>query len=335
MKNVLYIGNVLSDSGKTVTTIETLSINLKEFCTIKLASNKTNKLLRLLDMLKLIWVNKSNSDYVLIDTYSTTNFYYAFIISQVCRVFRLDYIPILHGGNLEKRLKNSRYLSHLIFSYAHKLVTPSLFLEEMFNNYGYDNILYIPNNLLIENYEFKDRDITDIELLWVRSFASIYNPVLAIMVMERLHEKGLEARLTMIGPEKDGSLAMTKTLAKEKHLNVNFTGKLSKKEWVEISKKHNIFINTTNFDNLPVSVIEAMALGLPVVSTNVGGLPYLINHNEEGLLVPPNNVDAMVSAIMRLKEDNNLRKKIAINARNKSEQFDWEVVKPLWQSLLS
>ncbi|MBC2846119.1 glycosyltransferase family 4 protein [Winogradskyella flava] len=335
MKNVLYIGNVLSDSGKTVTTIETLSINLKEFCTIKLASNKTNKLLRLLDMLKLIWVNKTNTDYVLIDTYSTTNFYYAFIISQVCRVFRLDYIPILHGGNLEKRLKNSGYLSHLIFSYAHKLVTPSLFLKEIFNNYGYDNILYIPNNLLIENYEFKDREITDIELLWVRSFASIYNPVLAIMVMEGLHEKGLEARLTMIGPEKDGSLAMTKTLAKEKHLNVNFTGKLSKKEWVEISKKHNIFINTTNFDNLPVSVIEAMALGLPVVSTNVGGLSYLINHNEEGLLVPPNNVDAMVSAIMRLKEDNNLRKKIVINARNKSEQFDWEVVKPLWQSLLS
>ena len=68
---------------------------------------------------------------------------------------------------------------------------------------------------------------------------------------------------------------------------MNFTGKLSKQEWRDLSKDYNVFINTTNFDNTPVSVIEAMALGIPVVSTNVGGLPFLITDKVDGVLVEP------------------------------------------------
>ena len=86
---------------------------------------------------------------------------------------------------------------------------------------------------------------------------------------------------------------------------------------------------------MPVSVIEAMALGLPIVSTDVGGLPFLITHNEEGLLVPPNDVNAMVDAIIRLKEDINLKDKLVINGRKKVEKFDWNQVRVKWEMLLS
>ena len=80
----------------------------------------------------------------------------------------------------------------------------------------------------------------------------------------------------MVGPDKDGSLEKTKQYAKEKGVlhRVRFTGGLSKTEWIELSKDYNIFINTTNVDNTPVSVMEAMALGFPVISTNVGGVPF-------------------------------------------------------------
>ena len=74
MKNVLYIGNALSNSGKTITTIETLGENLKRICTVKTASKKTNKFLRLLDMVKLVLIETVKADYVLIDTYSTQTF---------------------------------------------------------------------------------------------------------------------------------------------------------------------------------------------------------------------------------------------------------------------
>ena len=70
-----------------------------------------------------------------------------------------------------------------------------------------------------------------------------------------------------------------KALVKESGMqeNVLFKGKMSKKEWIEISKNYHIFLNTTNVDNLPVSVIEAMALGMIIVSTNAGGVPFLID----------------------------------------------------------
>ena len=56
--------------------------------------------------------------------------------------------------------------------------------------------------------------------------------------------------------------------------------------------------------------------------------------NKDGLLVEPQNVDAMVDAIIKLKSDEALRNKIVVNARSKVENFSWEAVKPKWNALL-
>ncbi|WP_246035914.1 glycosyltransferase family 4 protein [Winogradskyella algicola] len=292
-------------------------------------------MLRILDMVLLLLKNVSNTDYVLIDTYSTVNFYYALIVSQISRMLRINYIPILHGGNLEKRLIQNPRMSKMIFNNAYRLVSPSHFLKETFKNYGYQNVEYIPNTIEIGDFEFLNRDVDIIKLFWLRSFSKIYNPTLAVLILDSLIKKGYNTELCMVGPDNDGSLKEVKKLVKQLDLNVRFTGKLSKKEWIELSKDYNVFINTTDFDNTPVSVIEAMALGLPIVSTDVGGLPYLISHNEDGLLVPPNDVDAMLNAIIKLKEDQNLKNKLVINARKKVEKFDWKQVKVKWETLLS
>ena len=335
MRNVLYIGNALLNKGKTSTTIDSLSKYLSVNYNIKIASNKSNKVLRLIDMMRLVLGNSAKTDYVLIDTYSTTNFYYALIISQLCRLLNLKYINILHGGNLEKRLELNPKLSRLIFKNSYKLVAPSNFLKSIFESYGYNEVIHIPNSIEIDSYMFENRNINDIKLLWVRSFSSIYNPEQAILVLERLLKKNYNAELTMIGPEVDGTLKKVKELAKNKNIDVNFTGKLSKTEWIALSKNFNVFINTTNFDNTPVSVIEAMALGLPVVSTNVGGMPYLISDNQDGLLVNPRDVEAMVNAILKIKNEDNLREEIIKNARSKVENFAWTKVKLKWEALLT
>lgn len=335
MKNVLYIGNALSKKGKTTSTIDTLGAHLGANYSVKMASDKSNKILRILDMIWLVITNSTKADVVLIDTYSTVNFYYAFIVSQLCRVFKIKYINILHGGNLEARLKNNPKLSALIFKNAYKLTAPSIFLKSVFENYGYKNIEYIPNTIEIEDYDFKERSIESINLLWVRSFSKIYNPQLAVLVLEMLLQKGHDTELTMVGPEIDGSLIETKKLAANKKLTVNFTGKLTKQEWIKLSQKSNIFINTTNFDNTPVSVIEAMALGLPIVSTNVGGIPFLISNGEDGLLVSPDSIEEMVHAILKFKNNNDFRLKTIKKARKKVEKFDWKEVRLKWEKLLS
>lgn len=333
-KNILYIGNHLVSSTKYVTTLETLSqLLINEGYRVSIASNKRNKMARLLDMCFSVLKHRNKTDYLLIDTYSTTNFYYAFIVSQLARMCKIAYIPILHGGNLPYRLQKSKLLSKLIFSNSYINVSPSNYLKDAFEKQGYPTKL-IPNPIEIEKYPFKTRSQLAPKLLYVRAFADIYNPTLAINVLHEVQKKYPKANLCMIGADKDGSLQQVKKLIEKYNLqaSVEITGFLSKKEWHKKSEEFDIFINTTNVDNTPVSVIEAMALGLPVVSTNVGGIPYLIKNLDNGILVEKDNVNEMTNAIFNLVE--NYHEELILKARKTAVSFAWDNIKHLWINLL-
>lgn len=335
MKNLLYIGNKLSSPSNNLTSIDTLgSLLEKEGNKLSYASSKVNKVLRLLDMIFTTIRHREKADYVLIDVYSTNNFWYAIIISQLCRFFKLKYIPKLHGGNLPSRFKNNPKLCSLIFDNAHYNIAPSNFLLFSSLNSGLKNVYYIPNTIELKNYNFKERLKIEPKLLWVRSFDKIYNPIMAVKVFVEIKKTYPNATLCMVGPDKDGSLQKTKNFANQQSVEVTFTGKLSKSDWTKLSQDYDIFINTTHFDNTPVSVIEAMALGLPVVSTNVGGIPFLLENNDTALLVNDNDVDGMVNSIKTLIENDETSQKIIKNARQLSETFDWEDVKRLWSNIL-
>lgn len=335
-KKLLYIGNKLSGQGNTVTSIETLGSFLEsEGVVIYYASSKRNKIVRMLDMLLKTVKYSRKVDFVLIDTYSTINFWYALIISQMCRFLKVKYIPKLHGGNLPYRLEKSEFFSKLIFNNAYINIAPSKYLYDNFKKKGFENLIYIPNTIELSNYPFEEKKYDFPRLLWVRSFSKIYNPLMALKVFELVKQKYPNATLTMVGPRKDESNEEAIQYSEKNNLNVEFTGKLTKKEWIELSKKTNVFINTTHFDNTPISVIEAMALGLPVVSTNVGGIPYLITHNENGFLVEDSDVDGMASQILKICSNDIKMEEITNSARKLVSNFDWDKVKFLWFKLLN
>ncbi|MBC7606881.1 MAG: glycosyltransferase family 4 protein [Burkholderiales bacterium] len=334
-KCLLYIGNKLSEHGMTVTSIETLGILLeKEGYQVFYASSKKNKTVRLFDMLFKTLKYRKQVDYVLIDTYSTYNFWYAFSVSQLCRVLKLKYIPKLHGGDLPKRLSKNPRLCSMIFKNAYKNIAPSGYLAEAFKDRNFAEILYIPNTIELKKYPFKVRTHICPKLLWVRSFTSIYNPEMALKVFHELKKKYPNAELCMVGPDKDGTLNKIQEMEKNLNLNVNFTGKLSKAQWVALSSAYDIFINTTHFDNTPVSVIEAIALGLPVVSTNVGGITYLLENQKTALLVDDNDVSGMVEAVQEILNNQTLTHSLVQNALIAIQNFDWEEVKGKWDEVL-
>ena len=334
MKKIVYIGNKLASHGFNPTTIETLSpLLVKEGYVVKTSSSKKNQLFRMLDMWVCVLKNHK-SDFVIIDTYSTSSFWYAFTTSQLCRLLKMKYLPVLHGGNLPNRLSANPLLCQMIFEHAYVNVSPSHYLMEAFQKHGYSNITYIPNAIQISHYPFIERNIGPPRLLWVRAFASIYNPLMAIWVYNAIKEKYPNATLCMVGPDKDGSLFESKALAEKLGLEVTFTGRLSKQEWIVLAREYSVFINTTHFDNMPVSVIEAMGLGLAVVSTAVGGIPFLLEHNKEALLVSDNDVPKMVEEILNLVEEPLLYPRLTANAKQKAISFDWESVKRKWIKIL-
>ena len=118
--------------------------------------------------------------------------------------------------------------------------------------------------------------------------------------------------------------------------HVTFTGHLSKKQWIELSANYDIFINTTNYDNTPITLLEAMALGLPIVSTNVGGMPKLITHDYNGKLVDPNDEFSMVKCIREYIDNDNQRTDMCNNARrNIVEKYSYDVIIPQWIKLIN
>jgi glycosyltransferase involved in cell wall biosynthesis len=333
---ILYIGNNLSSSKSNVTTMQLLSVLLKqEGFDVECCSSKANQVLRLVDMLYSIVKYRKRVKYILIDTYSTKNFYYAFLTSQLARLLNLKYIPILHGGNLPDRLVASTKMSEMIFKNSYRNIAPSNYLKSEFQKHGF-TVDYMPNVLEVSSYTYKQRKVFQPKLLYVRALHRLYNPKMAIQVLAKVLEEYPNAELCMVGPDKDGSLEQCKYLSETLGIDdsVTFTGLLSKTEWHELSNNYDIFINTTTIDNTPISVMEAMALGLVVVSTNVGGMPYLIADNETGILVESNNIDDMVRAIEKITSNHLQGSKITSEARRTVEQFDWSVVKESWKAVL-
>lgn len=337
MKTLLYIGNKLSKHGFNSTSIETLGAFLeKEGYQVQYASDKQNQLLRFLDMGYAVFRYRKNVDYVLIDTYSTFSFWYVFMVSQLCRWVGLKYIPILHGGNLPERLDQNPGIAQLIFNHSYKNVAPSEYLMAAFQQRRFPNLVFIPNSIALTEYPFLEvREVEAPKLLWVRSFASIYNPKMAVDVLKALQQHYPDAALCMVGPDKDGSLEQTRKYAEQQGVEVTFTGRLSKLEWVALSQQYNVFVNTTHFDNTPVSVIEALGLGLPVVTTNVGGIPFLLQHRKTALLVEDDAVAQMTDAVLELMNDAGLREALVRNGRGFVEGFDWEVVKGKWGLIMN
>src|SRR5262249_33457461 len=141
-------------------------------------------------------------------------------------------------------------------------------------------------------------------LLWMRSFHPIYNPQMAIKVLAELRKSHPNATLIMAGVDK-GLEPEVKGMVSDMDLSdaVSFPGFLNSKKKAQFYSEAYVFLNTNRTDNMPVSVVEACACGLPVVSTNVGGLPFLITNGENGLLVENENDPEMVEAVKSLLEN--------------------------------
>ena len=334
--NIIFFGSYLKIKNQKSAVIGAEIANkLSKHANVILTSSKKNIFLRMLDMIFSLLKNRKQISFIIIDTYSTLNFYYCLIISVLARFFQIPYYTHLHGGDLNDRLRKSPFFCDLIFKNSKNNISPSKFLFDSFSRKGYSTI-YIPNFINIDLYKFKERRSCSLKLLWLRSFHAIYNPEMAIQVVKNLEKSYQNVELCMVGNDKDGSLKECKKLVDDFGLNkqIKFTGFLPKHEWISLSKNYDIFINTTNYDNMPVSIIEAMALGLPIVTTVVGGLKYLLDNNIDSLFVPKGDVSKMCKQIIRLKTNNDLCHRLSLNGRIKAEQFTWDVVKKDWYKLI-
>lgn len=317
--------------------METLQPHFAEFCDIKSYSAFENKLLRMSEMIFRFFLNGLSSDLILIDVFSTWNFYFAYIISLLCILFNKDYVLVLRGGNLPARFKNSKKMLHRIFNDAKHIIAPSHYLKTFFEKEGY-KILYIPNIIDLQVYNFQTRNPVAPTILNIRGFGKIYNPQMTVRAIDKVREDCPSVRLSLLGSDyADGTLTETEDLINELGLenHIEIIGKMTRDEWITYSQNFDIMVSNPIIDNTPVSVIEGMALGLLIISTDVGGISYLLTDKVNSLLVPSNDHIYLAAAIRQLIEHPDLASKLQTDARKKAEEFSWEKIKPLWEKILS
>jgi glycosyltransferase involved in cell wall biosynthesis len=336
-KAVLHVGNFLSASGYTRQFIEELADRLElSGWFVTRTSKRVFRPARLLDMALNCWLHRSSYGVAHIAVFSGKAFIWAEVAARIIKAAGKPYVLSLHGGNLPSFSRSWPARVKYLLSSASVVIVPSGYLFEHMRKYRPD-LLLVPNPIDVNNYEFRLRGEVEPKLMWVRAFHQIYNPSLAPRVVANLISDFPDIHLTMVGPEKDGSLKKTlKTAADLGVANqLELPGGVAKADIPRWLDKGDIFINTTNIDNTPISVLEAMSSGLCIVSTDVGGLRYLLTHNYNALLVPPDNPVAMAEAVRRILTDPDLAARLSRNARKSVARSDWSLVLPQWESLMT
>jgi glycosyltransferase involved in cell wall biosynthesis len=333
---ILLVGNFLSSAGANLSVGEQLAERLNGAgYSVITTSNKKTRVLRLIDMVVTTWARRCDYQTAYVEVYSGVAFLWAEMISWVLKLGKKNYALALHGGNLPTFAQRHPERVRRLLQAANSVIVPSQYLLETMRPYRPD-IRLIPNPIELAQYPFRVRANPAPRLVWLRAFHTVYNPQMAVRVVAALHLIFPDIHMTMIGPDKaDGTLQATQGLIEGLSLgkNIAIVPGISKSDVPRYLERADIFINTTNVDNAPVSILEAMACGLCVVSTNVGGIPFLVEDKENALLVSSDDPQAMSSAVQRIIMEPGLSTRLSTNARCKAEQFDWSVVLPQWERL--
>lgn len=270
---------------------------------------------------------------MLIEVYSGLSFVLADTASLLSRFFKIPAIFILRGGGLPEFTARHPGWVVRFLKRADLLVAPSTFLAGEMERYGF-NVRVVPNVVALGRYDYRKRRNIQPKLLWMRSFHAIYNPAMAVEVFAKVKATHPDATLVMAGVDKGLEGEMKDLVASMGLRNsVRFPGFLDSAAKAQEFAAADIYLNTNTVDNMPVSVLEACAFGVPVVATNVGGLAHLITHGEDGLLVASGDVDAAAAAIEMLLSDSELTETLSKNGRRLAESSDWPNVREMWETL--
>ena len=314
------VGQLLADEGYTV----------------RLTSHHVARLPRLVDILVSLIAWRHEIDLVIMSVFGGRSFAISDAASSLCRTLAIPQVFFLHGGSLPDLLARHPEWIRRVMRRSAAIVAPSTYMVEQFRKHLGDAVpvRVIPNVVDVTHYPYRHRPTVEPRLLWMRTFHEWYHPEMALDVLEDLRRTHPRATLTMAGQEK----GLGEAVRAESHRRglaeaVCFPGFLGPADKLREFDAHDIYLNTNRVDNMPVSILEAGAFGLPVVATAVGGVPHLLRDGETGLLVPDGDAAAMAQAIRRLLNEQELAVALSTNGRRLAESCAWEPVRGQWEAL--
>lgn len=246
----------------------------------------------------------------------------------LARLFRRRVVLNYHAGQAVEHLRDWARTAIPVVRMCDATVVPSLWLVDVFAGHGL-KARAIFNHVELEAFRFRERRPLRPVFLSNRNFDPIYNVPCVLRAFSIIQRRVPEARLMVAG---DGpQRSEIEALARELDLrNVEFKGLLSPEAMPSLCDGADIYLNASNVDNMPLSILEAFSSGLAVVTTNAGGIPYMVEHERTGLVVRMDDHEALAASALRLLDDEDLASRLARAARAECDKYRWDVVRPQW-----
>jgi glycosyltransferase involved in cell wall biosynthesis len=301
---------------------------LRKLQSIKYVRTVTTSILYCLNLLREV------PKYDVIHIFSAANFSFLVAPTPAMLIGKLYGKKILlnyHSGEAEGHLRRWRRSTDLLFKLADKVVVPSEFLVRVFARFEIEACA-IFNLIDLDQFEFRERTPLRPVFLSNRNLEAHYGVDCILRAFALIQQQVPEASLTVVG---NGSQreALEKLKSDLNLKNTTFTGRVEHEEIYQHYAASDIFLNASRIDNQPLSHIEAFACGLPVVTTDAGGIPYIVTDEQTGFVVPVDDCAALADRALELLTRQDSAMVMVQRARAECARYTWEVVCSQWLDL--
>jgi len=252
----------------------------------------------------------------------------------IARARRVPVIVNYRGGDAERFLQGASWWVARTLRLADACVVPSEFLQGVLSRFGVRSRI-IPN--VVDLSRFRPREsaprTAGPHVIVTRNLEAIYDIETAIRAFALVVRRFPDTRLTIAGegPERARLTAVAAELGLAGH--VRFCGRLARDAMAALYRDADVMLNPSRIDNMPNSILEAYASGVPVVSTDVGGIPYIARGGVTALLVAPGEPSEMADGICRVLLDPELARSLTTHALSEVTRYSWSEVRPAWLQL--
>jgi glycosyltransferase involved in cell wall biosynthesis len=278
-----------------------------------------------------LWRELRHADVVHVFSASYTSFLLAPLpATLIAKALGKPVLLNYHSGEAPDHLRRSR-VARAALARVDALVVPSRFLVDVFAGFGLEAEA-IPNVIDRSRFPFRARPRPRPHVISTRNLEPNYNVACTLRAFARVQARRPEATLTVVGA---GSEAVPlKVLAHALGLRgVRFVGRVAPEAMGQAYGEADVYVQTPAVDNMPLSVLEAFASGLPVVSTDTGGVGAILTDGVHGLLAAPDDDAAVAAAILRLLDEPGLAPRLADAGFQSTAALTWEVVRDRWRSV--
>jgi len=232
-----------------------------------------------------------------------------------------------HSGEARDHLQHFRSALPVLRK-ADRLIVPSEYLVEVFREFGLE-AQAIPNIVDVSQFSFRLRRPLRPHLICTRGFHRYYCVDVVVHAFAEVQKVFPDAQLDLVGggPLENEIRELVRNLGVSR---VAFKGVAPREEIGRYYDRADIFLNASRLDNMPVSVLEAFASGMPVVTTDPEGMRYIVEHGRTGLLSPVGDAKTLAENVIRVLRDPELAERLALSALREMEHYSWPVVREQW-----